>query len=71
MRTGKALAAAVAIAAALGLTACGSSHPVTVASCATAIKAHMHDPSWSPAVACKGLTQNQLEQAAAKVAYGN
>jgi ABC-type glycerol-3-phosphate transport system substrate-binding protein len=69
MRTGKAVAAAIA--AALALAACGSSPPVTVDSCAAAVKAHMHDPSWSPAVACKGLTQNQLVQAAAKAAYGN
>ena len=60
--TGKALAAAVALAAALGLAACGHTTPkVTVDTCATAIEAHP-DSSAYPAM-CKGLTGDQLLKA--------
>jgi hypothetical protein len=60
MRTGRALAAGIALA--LGLAACGHSAPrVTVDTCATAIEAHP-DASATPA-ACKGLTGDQLLKA--------
>ena len=60
MRTGKALAAALA--AALALAACGTSAPKpTVDTCATAIEAHPDSAAY-PAM-CKGLTGDQLMKA--------
>jgi hypothetical protein len=59
MRTGKALAAALA--AALALAACGTSAPkVTVDTCATAIEQH---PDAATYPMCKGLTGDQLMKA--------
>jgi hypothetical protein len=62
MRTGKALVAAAAVIAALGLAACGGGPPKpSVDTCATAIEAHPHANTMDPA--CKGLTASQLWEA--------
>jgi hypothetical protein len=62
MRTGKALAAALA--AALTLAACGGGPPKpTVDTCATAIEAHPDSAAYP--VMCKGLTGDQLMKATA------